>query len=184
MKIFLVLILLVFNTISVFAGDLLTTTDHLVFQGKVTQIKDCIVTFKANGKKYEIPAKDIHSIYFERDDDKILIEYLALSESDTNKCLKGSLDAEFLHKRSGEYFLLGFLFGPVALIGAALGNPSPLRGNDTYSKSTNASIFSDPEYLSCYRKRARRDNAKKAALGFASSVLVLPVVFRIILGGV
>lgn len=179
MKTFLSLLLVMVVVLPAFAGDILTTTENLVFQGKVTKIKDCMVVFKSEGNSYQIPANDIYSIQFERANDKVLLQYLELSAHDTEKCLKGNLDAEFLHKRENGHFILGFLFGPFALIGAAMANPSPLRGIDTYSKSTNTAIFSDPEYLSCYRKKARRDNAKKTALGWAASTLVLPILYTI-----
>lgn len=184
MRFFFLSYVFIFFVTNAVAGDILTTTDNLVFEGKIKKIKDCVVTIKIEGSKYDIPSTNIHSIYFEKANDKILLDYLELTAADSDKCLKGSLDAEFLHGRHVGHFVLGFLFGPFAIVGAALANPSPIRGYETYAKSTNSEFFSDPEYLSCYRKKARRDNAKKAVLGFATSTLVIPIVIQIITGGV
>jgi hypothetical protein len=38
--------------IASFAGDILTLNNEMVFEGKVTKIKDCAVVFKADGQKY------------------------------------------------------------------------------------------------------------------------------------
>lgn len=36
--------------VGAFAGDILTLNNEMVFDGKVTKIKDCGVLFKADGK--------------------------------------------------------------------------------------------------------------------------------------
>lgn len=173
MKIALFTLTMILFTQPTFAGDVLTTNDNKVFEGKVTKIKDCSIVFKAEGKKYEIPAKDIHTIRFEHASDKVYTEYLKLSDSDADKCLQGSLDAEFLHGKKWEHVALGVLFGPFALVGTALSEPSPKTGTNTYAESANKDIFDDPEYLSCYRKTARKRLAGKSALGWAASAAIL-----------
>lgn len=155
------------------AGDILTLKNEMVFEGKVTKIKDCSVVFKAGGKKHIIPASEIFSVQFENTRDRVFTEYMALADEDPDKCLKGRLDAKDYHGRKGLYVLLG-LFGPGAIIVTALGNPTPETGESTKLMSKNAELFCDPVYLHCYRKKATGQLIKMEALGFAA-VMVLVV---------
>ena len=52
-----------------FAGDILTLNNEMVFEGKVTKIKECAVVFKANGHRYLVPASEIFSLQFENSED-------------------------------------------------------------------------------------------------------------------
>jgi hypothetical protein len=160
-----------------FAGDILTLLNKenrdagMSFSGEITKIKKCEIVFKMEGKKYYIPANDIFSVEFEDTNSIILEQYNQLSESD--KCMRGTNDAELYH-RSGGAFAWGVLFGPFAVIGAAIGNPSPLQGQNLYM-SSNKELFNDPSYLSCYSRSARKKNVKNAALGWLSWVVLLLV---------
>lgn len=171
-KIVLTFVMILF-IIESFAGDILTLNNEMVFDGKVTKIKDCAVVFKANGKKYIIPASEIFSIQFENTEDKVYTEYLKLLEKDPELCLKGRLDAENYHGKKGGHFVLGLLFGPFAMVGTLLSNPTPERGKDTYMMSKNKDNFSDPEYLSCYRKKAKGQLIGMEALGWGTWILLL-----------
>jgi hypothetical protein len=155
------------------AADILTLTNEMVFEGKVTKIKECVVVFKSKGSKYIIPATEIHSIEFESPSDKVLIEYLKLPDNNPNKCMNGRLDAENFHGKKGGHFALGVLFGPFAMIGTALANPTPEKGKQTYMLSQNKDQFNDPEYLSCYRKKAKGQLIGMEGLGWASWILLL-----------
>lgn len=158
-------------SISSFAGDILTLNNEKAFEGKVTKIKDCSVVFKAEGNKYIIPAADIFSIQFENTEDKVYTEYLKMTDSNPNKCLNGILDAENYHGKKGGHFVLGVLFGPFAMIGTALADPTPEKGKQTYMMSKNKDQFSDLEYLSCYRRKAKGQLIGMEALGWGAWVL-------------
>ncbi len=161
-----------------FAGDILTLLNKetrsagISFSGEITRIKNCEITFKMEGNKYYIPANDIYSIEFENVNSKILESYNQISSHE--KCMQGMNDAEMYHK-SGLGFAMGVLFGPFAIIGAAISNPSPLRGQNLYL-STNKEFFNDPSYLACYSRSARKKNVKNAALGWLSWVVLFLVV--------
>ncbi len=161
--------------IASFAGDILTLNNEMVFEGKVTKIKDCAVVFKADGHKYIVPASEIFSLQFENTEDKVYTDYMQMSDGDTNKCLNGRLDAAMYHGKKGEHFVLGVLFGPFAMIGTALANPTPEKGEQTNMMSKNKDQFSDPEYLSCYMKKAKGQLIGIEALGLAAGILVLLV---------
>jgi hypothetical protein len=168
-------ILVTLFAISTFAGDILTLNNEMVFEGKVTRIKDCAVVFKAEGTKYIVPASEIFSLQFEDTADKVYTKYLEMAGDNPNKCLNGRLDAENYHGKKGGHFVLGFLFGPFAMIGTALANPTPERGKYTYMRSKNKEQFNDPEFLSCYRKKAKGQLIGSEAMGWASWLLLLLV---------
>lgn len=158
-------------TIASFAGDILTLNNKMVFEGKVTKIKGCAVVFKVRENKYIIPASEIFSIQFENTEDRVYTRYMQLLEKDPDKCLKGRLDAENFHGKKGGHFVLGVLFGPFAMIGTALSNPTPEKGKQTYMVSKNRDLFSDPAYLSCYRKKAKGQLIGMEVLGWGAWIL-------------
>jgi len=156
------------------AADVITLNNQMIFSGKVKKIKDCEVKFKTEGEVYFIPAEDIYSVVFEDPKDRVFTAYQQLSDSE--KCLKGRSDADMYHGKAGMHVALGVLFGPFAIIGAAVANPTPEKGNDTYIMSKNSDSFSDPAYLSCYKKKAMGKNVGNTALGWAAWILFLLVI--------
>ena len=158
-------------SVASFAGDVLTLTNTMVFEGKVTRIKDCSIVFKADGDRYIIPVSDIFSIEFENTEDEVYTKYMKLADDDPNKCMNGKLDAELYHGKKGGHFLLGVLFGPFAMIGTALSNPIPEKGRQTYMLSKNREQFHDPEYLSCYKRKAKGQLIGAEALGWGAWIL-------------
>ena len=160
-------------TLATFAGDILTLNNKMVFEGKVSKIKGCAVVFKTKVNKYIVPASEIYSIQFEKSTDKVYTEYLKIADTDPDKCLNGRLDAENYHGKQVGHFVLGVLFGPFAMIGTAVSNPTPEKGKNTYMMSKNKDQFSDPEYLSCYRKKAKGQLIGMEALGWAAWVLLV-----------
>lgn len=169
----LTLFVLLFALLS-FAGDILTLTNQMVFEGKVTKIKDCAVVFRAHEDTYVVPAADIFSIQFEDTNDKVYTKYLEMAAADNDKCLSGRLDAENFHGKKGGHFVLGVLFGPFAMIGTALiANPTPVKGKDTLALSKNKDQFTDPQYLSCYKKKAKGQLIGAEALGWGAWLLFI-----------
>lgn len=154
----------------VMAGDLLILRNELVFEGTVKKIKSCVVVFHTGGKNYPIPAEDILALKFEDVTNPIYTSYIAIADNSSN-CLSGDADAGLYHGKRGGQFALGVLFGPFALIGTALANPSPFTGAKTAMLSTNKELFSDAEYLSCYKKKAKGQLMGATALGWASWIL-------------
>lgn len=154
-----------------FSSDILTLNNDMVFEGKVKKItKNCVVVFKAQGKRYLVPADEIYSIEFEDVNDKIYTDFLQLNDSD--KCLKGSNDADAFHGKKGGHFVLGFLFGPFSMIGTAIANPNPMNGARTGQMSKNQNLFDDPNYLKCYKKKAKGQLIGMEALGWGSWILI------------
>ena len=174
-KIVLTVVVALF-AIASFAGDVLTLTNEMVFEGQVTRIKDCSVLFKADGKKYIVPATEIYTIQFENPENKVYTDYMKMAEGDPNKCMNGRVDADNYHGKKGGHFVLGVLFGPFAMIGTALSNPTPERGRNTLMMSKNKDQFSDPEYLSCYRSKAKGQLVGMEALGWGAWILLLLVI--------
>jgi hypothetical protein len=163
-----------FIALAAFAGDILTLHNQMVFEGKVTKIKDCSVVFKANGETYVVPANDIYSIEFGDVTDKVYTDYMSLAEGASDKCLNGRFDAEEYHGKKGSHFLLGVLFGPLAMVVTAVAaNPIPERGRQTNQLSQNRDQFYDLEYLSCYKKRAKGQLIAMEGLGWGTWILIV-----------
>lgn len=159
------------SVLTAFAGDVLTLSNQKMFDGKVIKISGCSIVFVADGHKHSIPASDIFSVQFENENDKVYTDYLKMLENNPNHCLSGSLDAENFHGKKGGHFVLGVLFGPFAIIGTALADPTPDKGKSTYMLSKNKELFNDPEYLSCYRKKAKTQLMTMEALGWGAWLL-------------
>ncbi len=176
MKRFTFTIAAILFAISCFAGDILTLNNHMVFEGKITKIKTCTVVFKTDGKNFSVPSSEIFSIQFEDLENKIYTDYMKMADGDPNKCLNGRLDAESYHGKKGVHFALGVLFGPFAIIGTALSNPTPERGKRTYMMSNNKDQFNDLEYLSCYKKKAKGQLIGAEALGWGAWILSVLVI--------
>lgn len=153
-------------------ADVLTLMNGQAFQGEVRKIKNCEIVFVASGDKYYIPADSIFSIQFEDVNNKVYQDYLALA-NDPQACLKGTTDAQQFHGKAGAHVLLGFLFGPFAMIGAALASPNPYNGRMTPFASQNKDLFNDPVYLKCYKKKAKGRNVGYATLGWGIWIMIV-----------
>jgi len=158
-----------------FAGDILTLNNQMTFDGKVTKIKNCTVVFKAGGDKFVVPVSDIYSIQFENVADNVYTDYMKMYEDNPDKCMNGKLDAENYHGKKVGHFFLGVLFGPFAIIGTALANPTPEKGKQTYMLSKNKDQFNDPQYLSCYKKKAKGQLIGMEALGWGAWIVLVMV---------
>jgi len=172
MKKLILSLLTVVTVISAQAFDKLTLTNGMQFQGDVVKVKACSVMFKTEVGKVEVPAKDIYSVEFENPNDEQFVEYLAVLDSadSTDKCMNGQMDAQRYHGKKGGHFVLGFLFGPLAVIGTAIvANPTPYNAenNNTVGLSQNKDQFTDPEYLMCYKKEAKKRLIGRECAGWA-----------------
>ncbi|MCC7332985.1 MAG: hypothetical protein IT232_10310 [Flavobacteriales bacterium] len=179
MKKIVLIITLELFVFTAFSGDILILKNDMIFDGKVTKIKDCEIIFKAEGCKYTIPTSEIFSIQFKDTHDKVYKEYIETAVTDSEKCLKGKFDAEYYHGKEGDHFLMGMLFGPFAVIGTALAEPTPDRGKQTYMLSKNKDQFNNPEYLNCYKKKAKGQLIKMEALGWGAWILFVIAVTKL-----
>ncbi|HZX74346.1 MAG TPA: hypothetical protein VFE57_08000 [Cyclobacteriaceae bacterium] len=173
----LLIVLMIFGLYSSYAKDILALTDHKLFEGKITKIEKCYVHFKSDSGTFLIPAEDIFYIQFENPSDKVLNKYLKLQQTtEVGNCLKGAADATMYHGKAAGHVVLGVLFGPFAVIGAALARPTPMRGKSTMAMSENKELFDDPEYLQCYKKKAKGQNVGHAAIGWAVWMIIVLII--------
>lgn len=155
MKKFLSILSFLF-VISAQAGDILTLNNQNQFEGKVVKIKDCTIVFKLDGHKYHIPASDIYTIEFESHTSKVYTDYIeSIALLNTDLCLSGKMDATLAHGKKGGHFILGVLFGPFAMLGTAMANPTPYKAANIHLISDSKENFSDPIYLNCYKRKAK-----------------------------
>jgi hypothetical protein len=175
-KIGLLMILMVLSVFSL-AEDILTLKDGKSFEGEVTKIKNCHVYFQTEIGTFIIPAYDISAIQLENPSKRVLKKYTLMSDTtNADKCMFGQQDAEMFHGKNFGHFVLGFLFGPFALIGTALANPTPDKGQRTYMMSEHKDLFSDPSYLLCYKKKARGKLLGREAAGWGTWLLLVLLV--------
>jgi hypothetical protein len=158
------------TTFELYASDVLTLNNKMSFEGKVLRIKKCEVVFRTNGYKYVIPGSEIQSIEFGDTQDHVYLNYLERRNGEN--CIKGQMDAQMFHGKKGGHFVLGFLFGPFAMIGTAISSPTPVRGRDTMILSQNSDLFTDPEYISCYKKKAKGQLIGMEAAGWGAWILL------------
>lgn len=163
-----------FSVAPLLAADVLVLLNQMKFEGEIRKIKKCEVLFTAsNGERCSIPAADIQEIHFENPDSPILQDFLSLSEGGAEACLSGQMDAENHHGKAGMHVVLGVLFGPFAVLGAAVSKPTPSTGKNTLAMSSNKDLFSDPAYLNCYTKKARGQNVTNALIGWFAWILLV-----------
>ena len=162
-----------FSSISI-AGDIIVLNNEMVFEGTVKSIKHCSVKFKTTAGTFKIPAGDILMLKFENPENNIYVDYLA--NQTKNPCLEGQSDAIKFHGKRGGHFVLGFLFGPFAILGTALSKPTPYRGSETVAFSKNEDLFDDPVYLKCYKKKAKSRLIGMELAGWGSWLVIWAII--------
>jgi len=173
-KLNLLLICMIMSVFS-YANDTLVLTNQMTYVGRVKKVKDCTVRFEAFGTTFDIPASDIYSVRFEDVNNKIYTNYIKQLNDNPNSCLMGHVDAENFHGKKFAHFSLGFLFGPFAMIGTAFTNPTPQKGRETMLMSSNKNLFNDPQYLLCYKRRAKTLMVAYDLIGWSSWLLILGI---------
>ena len=91
---------------------------------------------------------------------------------DKDICFKGAHDADLYHGKTGAHIVLGALFGPFAVIGAAVANPVPHKGKNTYILSSHKDLFSDPSFIKCYKRKAKTKNVINTVIGWGGFIIV------------
>lgn len=152
--------------------DVVRLNNTMAFQGKVVKIKSCALVFKTEAGKFRIPITDIDDVEFTEKSKKYESKFEAY-QNDPRACDKGVEDARNFHGKSGLHVLYGALFGPFAVIGAAVAAPTPLNGKMTPLMSQNKELFNDPLYLTCYKKKARGKNIVNTAIGWGAIMALL-----------
>lgn len=171
-----ILIALLFACISKnYASDIITLKNNMSFDGKIVKCKNSYIWFVANEVKYSIPISDILNISLENDEMNKLNKQLKMAVQDYSICEKATFDAKNYHKKEVGHFILGVLFGGLAVLGTAISNPSPEKGLQTELKSKNKDLFDNPEYLKCYKKNVKGRLIGAELLGIGGLILVLLV---------
>jgi hypothetical protein len=160
----LLIVAILFATYAL-SADVLILKNQKKFEGKILQINDVDVLFKLDGNKYEIPTSAIHSIALENGTNLVYEEILNTADEDSINCMCGKMDAKKYHGKKVQHIVLGMAFAHFAMIGTAIASPNPYSGVRTAIMSENKELFSDPTYLECYKKKARRQLIGMEAIG-------------------
>jgi hypothetical protein len=163
-----------------FSQDVLTKISGDSIKVKVVEISSTEVKYKnyddLAGITYGIFKSEVLMIRYEsgrvetfKDQDLLL--------SHSEKCNCGRSDAEKFHGKKDAHFVLGLLFGTYAIIVTAAASQTPKKGKFTYKLSQHKALFTDPDYLKCYKKKAKSDLITMEAWGivvrFAIPVAIL-----------
>jgi hypothetical protein len=139
---------------------------------------DCNSKINVEQKQYILTITDIVSLQLEEPYSSVENSFIKSCIEDSIKCINGSFDAKKYHGKKGQHILLGMFLGPYAMIGTALSNPTPERGEKTMSMSKNNELFNDPEYRKCYKKKAKRQLIGMEAIGTGISIISLGILLR------
>jgi len=198
-RLFVFLLVLFLSITSTFAQDIIILKNGNDIQAIVQEIGEDYVKYKkydnVNGPNYTLKKTEIFMIRYANgskdvfaDNTGSVVSVASIpvttqqsveSKEETqsgdpqNACYQGRMDAENYHGKGGAHFALGVLFGPFAMIGTAVSNPTPERGMNTYVMSKNKELFSDPTYINCYKKKAKGRLIGMEGAGWASWILLL-----------
>jgi hypothetical protein len=159
---------------SLTAGDILVLKNGMRFQGEIKRFYDCSLLFRTDIGEFIIPAGDIQTVEFEKPSKRFMKRYSHMS---SERCYQGRMDATKYHGKEFGHLLMGFFFGPFALIGTAIARQTPQKGSRTLSKSDNQQLFDDPDYLRCYQRKAKGDLLTMEAIGWAQWLVVGLILF-------
>lgn len=147
--------------------DLLILNDQKKFSGEIVKVKKNFIIFKKNNVKYKIPKADILTFELENKS----TDSTTQSIDTVDICQKAIEDASKFHGKENGHVILGFLFGPISIIGTALSKPSPNNGKKTIILSKNTKLFDNQEYLMCYKKKAKMRLVGNEALGWGAWIM-------------
>lgn len=142
----------------VFAEDTLCLQNEAAFEGKLLKVKKNSILFYTLNQGYEIPMQDIQFI---------LPDSTLQAKRIFTPCEYARYDAKHYHKRGAEHVFYGAAFGIFSVIITSFSKATPERGRYTLKKSVNKELFNNPEYLKCYRKKAKTQLIANELMGSA-----------------
>lgn len=170
-KLLLIVLVLLVCMQGLTGADLIVLKDGHGFNGEIKSIKDCTIKFKWNNDKLYIPLEDVSYIEFNDPESKAALDFISMPED--NNCILGMKDAEMYHGKYGGHVVLGFFFGPCAMIGTAIAQPYPHRGKHTMALSKNKELFDNMDYALCYKRKAKGRLIGAEAIGWGAAILLI-----------
>lgn len=161
--------------------DVLILKNGDELQTKITEVGISEVKYKMydnqTGPIHVILKSEIFMIKYENGTKELIKSNVSIINvggyNNADVCKKGQKDAELYHGKTGKHMLGGFLLGPFAVIGSALANPTPEKGDKTLEMSKNRDeINNDFYYRDCYIKKARTKNIVNTFAGWAGWLLL------------
>lgn len=147
--------------------DILILNDQKKFSGEIVKVKKNFIILKKNNLKYKIPKSDILTFELENKNSDSTSQGIDTLDI----CHKAIEDATKYHGKENGHVILGFLFGPISIIGTGLSSPNPYNGKKTIILSKNTKLFDNKEYLNCYKKKAKMKLIGNEALGFGAWIM-------------
>ena len=167
-------ILLLFLTISLTAFGDIITIEGRSYDVEIINVKKSKVVFTKDGFRYNVPLKDIETIFFDENSANYAenMEALLTLINEDNPCLTGTMDAQDRGKTVINV-VGGALFGPFALIVVGLNDFHPSKDYIHISSKGHTDLLDDTQYIQCYRQQAKTKALTEAAGGWAMWILLV-----------
>lgn len=163
---------LLFFSANMFAD--IVTIDGRQYNVEINRIQPKKVLFTFGNDTYVVPMNKIDMIYLEGSNSTFAKSAEVLNQivSEGNPCLLGTTDAQSRGKTTVNV-IGGVLFGPFALIHKALKDFHPMKDIETITVSGNKDLVDNPNYIQCYRKKAKTKALTETAGGWATWILIV-----------
>lgn len=164
-------LMLLFFSVNMFAD--IVTIDGRQYNVEINRIQRNKVLFTLGNDAYVVPMGKIDMIYLDGANSTFAKSAEVLNQivSKENPCLLGTTDAQSRGKTTVNV-IGGMLFGPFALIHKALKDFHPMKDIETVAVSSNRDLVDNPNYIQCYRKKARTKALTETAGGWATWILI------------
>lgn len=168
-----IILLLVF-AISTSAIADVVTIEGRSYNVEVLKVKKSKVVFTMNGDRYNVPIKDIETIFLDENGSNYSENTKALRTliDEENPCVTGTMDAQGRGKTVINV-LGGALFGPFALIVVGLNDFHPSKDYANVAAKGHTDLMDDAQYIQCYRQKAKSKALTEAAGGWAMWILLI-----------
>lgn len=135
------------------------------FELEQVKLSEKWLYYKHEGSFYKLSTTYVDTFYTEEESFTQLPAY--------RKCELAESDAVNFHGKQWFYSALGFVtLGTAGLVVAVI-KPKPKHGKLTNKLSDSKVLFDDPDYLTCYSKKARNQNLFNTLKGASLWMLVV-----------
>ena len=168
-----IILLLVFAISTTAFGDIVTIEGRS-YSVEILKVKKSKVVFTMDGDRYNVPIKNVETIFFDENGSNYEENTEALLKliAEENSCVTGTMDAQGRGKTVINV-LGGAFFGPFALIVVGLNDFHPSKDYANVAAKGHTDLMDDVQYIQCYRQKAKTKALTEAAGGWAMWILLI-----------
>lgn len=153
-------------------ADFIQLTNGDLFEGKVLKVYEGELLFKTEAGTYFIPQQDLQCVNLDhrsKRKEKALDDMFATPAEDT--CSRGSV-AGGMHGHGFGQFCAGF-FGSLIGVGIVMiVDKTPSKSKNLLMVADDRDVWTDPSYLACYDKAAKKKALTNSGLGMLTYVVL------------